>query len=223
MVRFQGVSGGAALGYTSAMLRRAPILLLVLAAALAGCKSPRPAPNPFEIDRAEYTRIFEAAQLVLHEEGFALGRRDYRFGIIETVPKQSPTIFEILKPDNTTAGQAVVATVNSQRRIVVITLEPGGGATTRPATQPATGPADLSAQADTYRLCVEVQIQQHEVPARQLSGSSTGYRTQTKLQEMPIELRDRGITESYWHTVDHDSLLEQRLLIAIVRRSTRVK
>src|SRR5688572_16983036 len=74
---------------------------LLLALGLAGCSHPvrpltgfRPAPNPVEVDAAEYDRVFEASVDVLRDAGFRVNRRDYRFGDVVTYPDTSPTVFE---------------------------------------------------------------------------------------------------------------------------------
>jgi hypothetical protein len=70
------------------------------------------------------------------------------------------------------------------------------------------------------------------VPSRQLTGSTRGERLQHALHQVPLELRERGITGSqveayrepgaYWEPIGRDTYLEQELLAAIVRRSVRV-
>lgn len=193
--------------------------LLLLALLPAGCRTPRAiAPNPFEIDRAEYARIFDASQEVLRQEGFTLDRRDYRFGRIDTQPLGSPTLFEPWRPTNSTAYQTYASTINYQRRFVIITLEP------IPAAPPATAPAATApAEPTAYNLRLEVQLQQLEIPARQLTGSAQGQRVQSRLRDVPVELRDRAIVGSYWRSLGRDLYLEQRLLAAIIHRSMQLK
>ncbi len=207
------------------MRRLAPLLLILLL--LTACKSVRPvASNPLEIDNSEYQSIFEATQLVLREQGFALDRRSYRLGVVDTLPLGSPTTFEPWKPLNTTLYQTAEATVNYQRRVVTVTIEPvqpeepilPESVTVGAATQPTTQPAP-----ETYLLRVEVQVQQLQIPTRQLSGTTRGLSVQRKLAAVPTEMSERGITDSYWEPLGRDYYLEQRLLSDIVRRSLRVK
>lgn len=207
------------------MCRAAPLLLVSLI--LAACHTVPPvASNPLDIDASEYDGMYEAARLVLREEGFALDRRSYRLGVVDTEPLGSPTVFEPWLPTNTTLYQTAESTINYQRRVATVTIEPVQpeepllpesrtvGAATQPATQPT---------PETYRLRVEVQVQQLQVPTRQLSGTTRGLAVQRRLAAVPTELRERGITDTYWEPLGRDYYLEQRLLSAIVRRSLRVK
>jgi hypothetical protein len=206
------------------MRRLAPLLLLALL--LPACHAPvAVAPNPLEIDVSEYASMYRATQLVLREEGFALDRRSYRLGVVDTEPLGAPTIFEPWHATNTTLYQTAESTLNYQRRVVTVSMEPAAPAepllpesVTVGAASPATQPTP-----DTYLLRVEVQVQQMEVPTRQLSGTTRGLSVQRHLAAVPAEWRDRGITDSYWQPLGRDYYLEQRLLAEIVRRSIKVR
>jgi len=215
------------------------VLALLLAAA-AGCKSEAKragaeVPNPFEIDRAEYPRMFQAAQDVLHHEGFTLERRDYRFGQVDTTPLVAPTGFEPWRTSNTTGYQRVAATVNHQRRVAVVSIVPAGDprAAMDAKTQATDGDAALESattqtviveegEPQTYLLRVEVQLQELQVPNRNLSGTTRGPRVQGHLRSVPAELAERGIQGPYWLPIGRDPFLEQRLLASIVRKSMKV-
>jgi hypothetical protein len=209
--------------------------MMLVASALLGCGSRRLAPNPLEVDRAEYDRLFQAAQAELWDRGFRVDRADYRFGKVESQPRPSPSIIEVWHPDNKTAYQAMESTVNHQRRIVTVTLEPQSPET--PIVPPTEDEMEAAAtqpvRYDTYLMRVEVMLEQKQVPSRQLTGSTRGERLQHTLHQVPLELRERGITGSniesvrrepgaYWEPVGRDYYLEQDLLAAIVRRSLAV-
>jgi hypothetical protein len=216
------------------MLPRLAAMMLV-ASALLGCESRRIAPNPLEVDRAEYDRLFQAAQAELWDRGFRVDRADYRFGKVESQPRTSPSIIEVWHPDNRTAYQAMESTVNHQRRIVTVTLEPQTPETpiVPPTEEEMEAAATQPTRYDTYLMRVEVMLEQKQVPSRQLTGSTRGERLQHTLHAVPLELRERGITGSnveslrrepgaYWEAVGRDYYLEQELLAAIVRRSLAV-
>jgi hypothetical protein len=193
-------------------MRRTLLLALAL---LAGCTAaPQATRNPLEIDAAEYRRLFDASLLVLRSQGFVVDRQDYRFGRITARPRGAPTLLEPWYPDNTTFGQALEGTLNAERRLVTVALDPA----------PPAGPAGKSeirnqkSEGPSYLLRVEVQIERQQYPARQLSGSF-GEDMLGSLAAAPGELRDRGITGPYWQPVGRDPYLEERLLAAIVRQS----
>ena len=66
--------------------------------------------NPLPIDAEEYDRIFDAAIVVLKDKGFAIDRRDHRFGRITTQPLGSPTFAEPWHTTNTTSHQMTRST-----------------------------------------------------------------------------------------------------------------
>ena len=220
-------------------IRSLPAVLCLWAAVLSGCASLRThtAPNPFEIAREEYPRMFRATEEVLREEGFALSRHDYRFGRIDTEPLPAPTMFEPWRPTSTTLGQGISATINYQQRIAIVTLvpvpippeakhpEPPAAEANAPSTTQPAPPATLGVtdQPTSYMMKVEVQLQQLEVPDRQLTGSTRGQTLQGELNEAPFDLRERGIPNNSWRPIGRDPVLEQRLLAAIVRRSLQVE
>lgn len=181
-------------------------LWVLLAAGLTACAAPElTTPNPFQIDDREYARVFDASILVLRDYGFRVDRKDYRFGVITTMPLDSPTILEPWRGLNSTADQASEATLNSDRRIVRVNLEP-----------------DPTGQPD-YLLRVEVTVERRQQPQRRLTGSTDGYRLLGSLSRTPGEWSQRGIGSTYWTPISRDPYLEERLLAAIVRRSLQLR
>lgn len=223
------------------------LFLLAALLPLGGCRAVKtPVANPFDIDRQEFDRVFTAAVLELRDRGFVIDRQDYRFGRITTRPLQSPTIIEPWRGENTTLYQAQTATLNSQRRLITIRLDPAGApnvdaAATAPATAPAasapastpaatspggavaaTMPATAPARLGGYQLGVEVYVEQLQITTRRLSGSTRGTAMINTLREVPTELAERGVKPVYWQAVGRDPYFEQRLLTAIIRRSVSV-
>ena len=202
-------------------------VLAVLCASLIGCAAaPGPARSSVEIAAAEYGRMYQGALEVLRDRHLQVAEADYRFGHITSVPLVSPTIAEPWRRSLGTTGQTLQSTLNSQRRVVSITIEPLGDAdgdqaqpTAEPETPAAEGAAAIRAE---YRLIVEVTLEQLQVPRRYLTGSTSGGKVFGTLEEVPTEWAQRGITGSYWSPVGRDPHLEQQLLEQIVRRSMTV-
>ncbi len=188
----------------------------LLAALLTGCSQRTvTAPNPIDIDRVEFTRMYNAAVQTLRDYGFRIDRRSHRFGVITTKYLGSPTAFEPWQRANSTNDQAWESTFNDQRRFATVTLEPlNDQAPThnKPTVSEHAGPA-------AYRLRVEVFVERSQHPDRRLTGSTNGHNIFGTLRSMPTELRKRGIESSYWRPLGRDTYLEQRLLAEIVRRS----
>lgn len=224
----------------SRVLLHACIALSALLSAACAAAS-RPIANPAEVDVSEYARLFRAADEVLRKHGFAIERRDYRFGVVTTRGLAAPTLLEPWHDSNSTAGQAVESTINGQRRLVTISITPAAASTQPASTQPATAPAATQTAATapatsnpgdeseepapgsgTYLLSVVVQVERSQFPDRRMSGSTRGSRVTQRLSETPAELQERGITGPYWLPIGRDEPLEQRLLGEIIRRSVTI-
>lgn len=233
------------------MSRVAAVVVIVLGClALGGCaRNVVATPNPLDIDPAEYDRLYRAAQAVLRDHGFGLDRQDYRFGRITTQPLDAPTIAEPWRRTNTTARQALIATVNHYRRIATIAFVPVGEPVAEPvaaaptpvaesnalvqitvddesaaAATPAEGEAVESLPAaPAYLMHVEVYLEQLQAPTHRLSGSTDPPHVISALGATPTELRERGIQGAYWQPMGRDPYLEQRLMREIVRRSITIR
>ena len=202
-------------GYRSARgLSRCLVIVIV---ALAGC-APQTvtAPNPIEIDRGEYTRIYTAAVQVLREQGFRIDHHSHRFGKVTTHYQPAPTVFEPWLTRTTTSEQAWTNSLNEQRRVVVVLLEPSG---TDRNEQPIPHP---NASSD-YQMRVHVMIERQQLPNRFLTGSTDGHAVFGSLLSTPTELREKGISEAYWQPLGRDTHLEQFLIAKIVRRSLEIQ
>ena len=181
-------------------------LFLLLVMTVASCAAdPIAFQPPVEFLAANYSRIFHDAVDVLRDEGFRIDRQDFRFGHVTTWPLPAPTAFEPWEQTHTTLDQALESTVNHQRRVVRVTLDPVGGGISR---------------KDFYLLRVEATIQRLAVPTRQLTGSTDGPFVFATLRSVPTELAMRTITSAYWTDVARDGHLEHRLLTEILHRST---
>lgn len=175
------------------------------------------APNPFEIDHREYSRMHRAAVLVLRDAGFDVVLADHRYGRVMTGYSASPTALEPWHAPNTTEDQAVESTLNHQRRRVVIYFEPIGQ---RPTD--SGGPSAIRAQPDSYHLRAEVAIERRRVPHRHLTGSTTHTRLFGLGKGSQSGPLGRGQIEAYWQGVGRDVHLEQRLIARIVELSLKL-
>jgi hypothetical protein len=208
---------------TGKTMRALTILTIALAMlSMTACASRTPViSNPVEIDVTEYDRIFQASVDVLEDKGFRLDRQDYRFGVVTSHPRPSPSALEPWHRDNTSVGQAVESTLNYQRRRVSIRLIP---ASSTPANAESDSPAATTAPAatrvsDSYMLETQVVIEQVEAPRRYLTGSSAEGRMLRNLSAAPQSLKDKQVSENYWRPVGRDTDLEQRIVADILRRS----
>ena len=183
--------------------------------------------NPIPVATAEYDLIFQASLDTLQDSGFRLNRQDYRFGVVSTYPKVSPTLFEPWHGDNTTAYQAVSSTTNYQRRRVNIrllpnnTLSASNDASSNPPVQDIASNSAIAPPAG-YLLDAQVLIEQVETPLRFLSGSTAQGKLFRQLRAAPADLADRQINENYWRVIGRDTSLEQHLLAQILRKSSEL-
>lgn len=164
------------------------------------------------IDGREYGRMYRAAKEVLRERGFVLEQQDYRYGLVSSRPRFSPTILEPWYSDNLRLGKAVESTLNQERRVVEVWLKPMGV----PAA--GEGEGERMGQGQEFLLDVQVWLERRQRPGRYLTGSMdaagmVGY-WRTEAGERP-----RG----GWRRVGRDAALEEALRAEIVRRSVRLE
>ncbi len=200
-------------------------LLLILTALTIGCASATPAmTNPVEVHELEYDRMYEAAAIVLREEGFIVNQRDYRFGTISARPAGSPTVLEPWKKDHSNFDQALQSTLQQERRQVTIRFErieppdPTEGLDLPPevvVTEP-TPPT-------RYRMHAEVMIEHMATPITRINGSTQSRSMIDRLSSVPTEWRERGIPATEWYPVERDEPMELRLLAAIVRHAVNLR
>lgn len=197
--------------------RRATRWLVAAVVAFAGCATQTPTPpNPIEIAGSEYTRIYTAAIQVLREHGFRIDHQSHRFGKITTRYQPAPTVFEPWLAKTTTSEQAWANSFNEQRRSVVVLLEPS----TFNPNAPSMSHIDASS---SYQAQVRVMVERRQLPNRFLTGSTAGHAVFGSLLSTPAELRERGITGSYWQPLGRDTHLEQHLIAEIIRRSLEIR
>jgi len=215
--RLAGAGGGGKL----MPMRKLALLIAVLAlSSLTGCVTNVPAvSNPVATPGRDYDRIYRAAIEELRDRGFHVDRQDYRFGRVSAKPVRAPFVLEFWRPHHTTAEQVGTATINHERRLITVDLKPIDD----PIYDPTLTDPDLEARRSPeytrYELHVEVMIERLQNPRQRLNGSTAGTRIRSDLREVPLELRERGITSAYWQPIKRDPYLERRLLDAILDRA----
>lgn len=166
---------------------------------------------------AAYPVVFESAIESLRNQGFRIARRDYRFGLISTYPKEAATLMEFWIDDASTTNQILADTLNAQQRSVRVTIERVVPAESSDSSgeQPPTS----TAQADEprYALSVQVFTQRLQQPDRYLTHSASA-RLTAEYNQTPAHLADRGIDGLYIQSLTRNPLLERRLLAAIQAR-----
>ncbi len=187
-------------------------------------------PTQLSVHPQEYSRLFEAACLVLEDMGFAVTRRDYRFGQIASAPLANPVVFEFWKPTHDRSLEAAgQSTLNDQRRVARLFFEPAD-TDHRPTARQSPGMAmpGLAApdpQPQTpdpdpppnYTLRVEVTIERLQRPARYMTHSAR--RPVALLSDIPVEVAAIGVHGPYWQPITRDDALAADILERTVRRS----
>lgn len=216
---------------------------LLLLGGLLGCQSRMvSANNPIAITAEEYDRIFEATVDVLRLNQFIVDRQDRRFGVITTKPRVAASLLEPWWTDNTTAYQHLDATMNYERRIVTVRLEPAdpealaaaelarvdvrqGDETPEPEPDADADEAspNESGPASEYQLRVEVLLEQRQLPEQQLhTAAMSNVSFYGRSPDVRSTVTEEGRVESFWRPVGRDVYFEQRLVRDILNRSTVV-
>jgi len=218
---------------------------LLACLALLGCNSRIvSANNPVAITAEEYDRIFEATVDVLRLNQFRVDRQDRRFGVITTEPLIAASALEPWYTDNTTPYQTADATLNYQRRIVSVHLEPAdrealaaaelaridvrtGQTPTALSPDPRAAPdeqpqpVESTAGGENYQLRVEVMLEQRQLPEQQLhTAAMTSVTYYGRSPDVRSTVTERGVERSFWKPVGRDFYYEQRLVRDILNRST---
>ena len=160
------------------------------------------------------------------------------------------TVFEPWQRADATLARDWQATLNDERRVITIKLDPlKRNATTsvdinepdhqsdqsndipiiespdhdvKPLKERSDTPqSDVTpTETDTYLLNIEVVIERHEAPVVHMTGSTRS--PSTDLRATPRELSERGIEGRYWLAVGRDDRLERYLIDEIIRRSVHI-
>lgn len=161
--------------------------------------------NPIDVKALEYDRVYEASVEVLQGYRFRLARQDRRFGVITTQPMTAASSLEPWRKDAITKAQTDENTLNHQRRIVSVFIEPKG-------------------ETDRYQLRVEAQWERRQHPPELLHTAAFAHarygRHGTGARTVYTET---GAATSFWRPVGRDADLEQRLVYDILARANQIE
>jgi hypothetical protein len=201
-------------------LRRSAIVALLCLPILGCGRSVVSIDNPIAVAPDEYQRVLTASVNTLRDMRFVVNRVDERFGVVTTYPMTASSFFEPWHVDNTTPDQVVENTINHQRRIARVTLEPidrqGQVLDLMMPRSPAQAPA-------SYQLRVEVMLERRQTPERQLNTAAVAGLQFAGAAGTPRALMtEYGEQEVHWRPVGRDELIEQRLVAEILQRAAEL-
>ncbi len=209
-------------GDTLSGMKPRPLMLWVLACfAVVGCTAKiKQVDNPIPVAPAEYDRLYDASIQILRDQKFLIDQQDRRFGLITTRPRIASSVLEPWERDHSQPGQLVRSTLNYQRRIVQVHIEPRSVAEIEAGADSQVTLADTQ-PSDQYWLRVVVRMQRRQTPQRQPSSAAITRLTFTRGRTAPRLLTETGPRQSFWRDVGRDELMEKRLVAEILRRATR--
>jgi uncharacterized lipoprotein len=152
--------------------------------------------------KATYDNVWQQAMRLLRDTGFALDRQDYRLGVLTTQPLPSAQIMEVWRPQLVNAKDAVENTVNSQRRIVRLTI------------------SKVPAKPDFYQIAVQVLVERETNPTEEIGGpifvEGSGFgRNRNTLRS---DYAAPTVEASRWVTIGHDPNMEKKLIDTLFDR-----
>lgn len=147
--------------------------------------------------KATYDTIWQQATLLLNKLGFTVDRRDYRLGVLTTQPLMSSQIVEFWKPQMVDATDTMENTINSQRRIVRLTI------------------SKVEGKPDFYEIAVQVLVERQNNPSETIGGPI--YVEGSGFGRDAITLRSDYATPEApligsWLTFGHDPDMERKIL-----------
>jgi len=154
------------------------------------------------IYNASYDNVWAQATALLNKTGFSLDRKDYRLGVLTTLPLQSSQIIEFWKPQFVNGNDALENTINSQRRSVRLTI------------------SKVPEKPDFYEIGIQVLVERETNPTEGIGGplfvegSAFGRNAVTLRSDYATPKVEAG----RWITVGHDPDLEGKLLDALFQR-----
>lgn len=222
--------------HSLAQLRNTTLLIAVMLICTGCGRGLTTIDNPIAIDAGEYDAIYDASIEVLRENNFTVDRRDYRFGQITSEPLLAASAMEPWYGDNTTAMQVAESTMNHQRRLVRVNIEPidvdiedepsANTAETTETTEDIDAEANGEMPSDIapgftpdYLLRVEVMIERYQRPHAQISSAVVArLSTGASLAEQSIRT-EQGEVDAFWRPLERDVYLERRLVEQILERA----
>ena len=153
------------------------------------------------IYNAGYDNVWQQAIGVLTKAGFTLDRQDYRLGVLSTKPLPGAQFVEFWKPQHVNALNAMENTINTQRRIVRITIS-------------------RAEKPDFYEIGVQVLVERQTNPTEEIGGpifvEGSGFgRNAVTLRSDYAPLKPEV---GRWVTMGHDPDMEKKLIDALFER-----
>lgn len=153
------------------------------------------------IRSTQFDALWDACRDALQQDGFLLDRRDYREGLMTTLPLTSKQAYEVWRSDVVTAHDLALSTLNMLRRTVQITFErlPDGTfeATPKVLVERDSLIGRRITSVDQYQNAFAVQAQD---AARENQKAGT---------DIPLE---------YWYPIARDTALEKQIARSARRR-----
>jgi hypothetical protein len=150
--------------------------------------------------KASYENVWQQALLLISRTGFTLDRRDYRLGVITTQPLPSAQFLEFWKPQHASVTNAMENTVNSQRRLVRLTISPVPG------------------KPDFYQVAVQVLVERESNPSEILGGPIFIEGSGFGRNAMALRSDYAELAAPRWVLMGHDPRLEKKLLDELFKR-----
>ena len=154
------------------------------------------------IASSDHGRIHIATLEVLRELKFRIDHKDRQTGAVTTHPKIASSSLEPWRQDTTDAYLLQQSTLNFQRRLVRVQLDPV-----------ETG----------YRVRVEVDLQRRNHPPKPLTEASIELEGGVGVlrRDARTAQTERGTEQSFWHTIGRDHAYEHQLMELILRKAER--
>jgi hypothetical protein len=149
------------------------------------------------LPKKEYGRVIETSLQVLFDYGFEIAESNRYSGNIEAVPRTAPGIFLLFKPGSPDLYERVLATTQSYRHRVSVTVQPAD-------------PQGAEHGGYFVEFIVRKELEDVPRPVRSTVGGSV-FRAESTVDRQ-TEVIDAGYFEPTWIYRDRDQYLEQELI-----------
>ncbi len=151
---------------------------------------------------ATYDHIWQRGQALLTTMGFRIDRRDYRLGVMSTVPLINPEIAEPWRRDQTGFWHALENTVNNQRHTIRITI------------------SAVPDKPEFYEIAVQAMVERQSNPSEVLGGPI--FAEGSGFGRNPVTLRSdytgNDKTGDYWTIIGRDPAIEKKILEELFKK-----
>jgi hypothetical protein len=144
--------------------------------------------------KASYDNIWKQALQIVSRTGFILDRHDYRLGVITTQPLPSSQLLEFWKPQHSNFTNAMENTINSQRRLLRLTISP------------------VPAKPDFYQVAIQVLVERESNPSETIGGPIFIEGSGFGRNSFSLRSDYAGLEPPRWNLLGHDPKLEKKLL-----------